>query len=206
MDWHNTSGAASFTWRKNQESSWVDLLKDFFDKCNIKFQDVTEDSAYFDKDIDFILEEWESKLNIELKVDNWISKTGNFFFEILSNERKSSKWCFLLSEADLFFYLDSEKFICYVFPLEKIQELFFLIRDGYLKKWNIKQFDKDFKLHSTHTVNYNNWEKNYQHTTIGRTVNKDFFEKAMTKYEIKFRKIDIKNNVVTYQDLLDLTK
>ena len=100
----NTSWLSSFNERKNQESQQFWLVIDFFEKSWFKVEDVHEKRQYFDDDIDLIVWAWDIYHTVEVKFDDYIYKTENFFFEIISNEEKSKAWCFLKSKADIFLF------------------------------------------------------------------------------------------------------
>ncbi len=177
---HNKTGFSTFSERKMQEAEELNKIVDFFQKSGFNTQDLSENKNFFKKDIDLSISTGESTFYVEVKIDKWIDKTNNFFLEIISNERKSSMWCFLVSEADILLYYCTESEICYLFPLKKVQDWFFDVRVNFK---DIKEIDKYFKLQSTHTKD-KNW--NYRHTTIGRVVSKQIFLKWLTKYNINY--------------------
>lgn len=73
----------------------------------VNVENVEDDDYYRTKDIDLI---WTREANgiskkvaVEVKVDTYF-RTGNYFFETLSNVEKNTPGCFIYSEADYFFY------------------------------------------------------------------------------------------------------
>jgi hypothetical protein len=82
--------------------------------------DVSEDIEYQQQDIDLLVElEGSSNTSIEVKVDGQINRTGNFFLETISNDRKNTLGCFMYSRADEFYYYDIKGDILYIFGLEE---------------------------------------------------------------------------------------
>lgn len=181
---HNVSWYSSFWERKQQENRDFNFVVNFFKNSWYTVNDVHEDAKYFNKDIDILVtKDWNEK-SIEIKFDDYIHKTNNFFFEIISNEEISSPWCFLKSEADILLYYDTVNKIWYEFWMQKMKKRFFEIRNKLTAKWEI---DKNFKLQSTHTK----WENGkYHHTTIWRLINKDYLFKLLDKDNIWYKIIE----------------
>lgn len=76
-------------------------------KSTIDILNVENDLSYQKKDIDLL---WIHRTNvgevttsIEIKVDNYY-RTGNYFFETLSNVEKNTDGCFMYSEAKYLYY------------------------------------------------------------------------------------------------------
>lgn len=90
----------------------------------VKVTDVSKDNEYQKIDVDLIWETKEKKILIEVKVDGIMSKTGNLFFETISNHIKNTLGCFIYSKADLMYYLDSNNMILYAFDLKLAREWF----------------------------------------------------------------------------------
>ena len=182
---HNTSWYSSFWERKIQEWRDFDFVIKFFHDSWYNVKDVHEDKNYFDKDIDLLVEKDWKEYSVEIKFDDYIYKTNNFFFEIVSNEEKSTAWCFLKSEADFLFYYDTKNKIWYTFKMQKLKKWFFEVRNKITWKWEI---DKNFRLQSTHTK-WVDWK--YQHTTIWRLVNKDYLFELLDKDHIEYKIIQL---------------
>ena len=180
----NKSSLSTFRERKDQEEKDLNEVKDFFIKSWYEVEDVHNNTQYFDKDIDLLIKkDWEIN-TIEIKFDDYLdSTTQNFFFEIISNEQRTTKWCFLMSNADILLYYATSSKTWYFFPLPKLRNWFFEVRNDFR---NPKDIDKYFKLKSTHTKD-ENWK--YHHTTIWRLIDKKVLlywcEKKGIKYSIK---------------------
>ena len=157
---------------------------DFFKNLWYSVVDVHEDEKYFKKDIDLLISKDWKETSVEIKFDDYICKTNNFFFEIISNEETSSPWCFLKSEADILLYYDTFNKIWYEFWMQKMKKWFFEVRNKLMTKWEV---DKNFKLQSTHTK-WDDWK--YQHTTIWRLVNKDYLFELLKNDNIGYKIIE----------------
>lgn len=91
--------------------------------CNVE-----KDPAYREKDIDIL---WEISLDdgsaktvsIEVKGDRW-HKTGNYFFETISNEGRATPGCFMYTEADYVYYYFVEEKELHVLPMPATREWF----------------------------------------------------------------------------------
>ncbi len=137
----------------------------------INIINVENDPYYRSKGIDLI---WEYEkngvkkiINIEVKGDRWY-KTGNYFFEIISNEQRSTPGCFLYSEADYLFYYFIEEKELHIIPLKAAREWF-------LK--NIDYFQEKRTSTPTKDGGYYN--------TVGKIVSRDFLNKAIKGIKIK---------------------
>lgn len=109
------SESSSFTQRKWQEDSQYALVLRFFEKSWFTINDIHECNEYFKDDIDFSIKKDSLNLNVELKVDSKMNKTGNLFLEIISNEQFSTPWSFLKCKAEIFLYYDATEHIWYFF-------------------------------------------------------------------------------------------
>ena len=91
--------------------------------CIIDLKDVTMVKKYQKLDIDFVIEYFYGlKQSWEIKTDTYDS--GNICFETISNDNKSSKGCFLISEADYWFYYLEKKQQAIIFNHSKAMEWF----------------------------------------------------------------------------------
>ncbi len=63
------------------------------------------------------------EVKLEVKADRW-HKTGNFFFETVSNEAKGTPGCFLYSEADYLLYYFVTPRTLYILPLPATRDWF----------------------------------------------------------------------------------
>lgn len=182
---NNKTWYCTFEERKEQENKDFNIIVQFFEKSWYFVNDVHDNSDYFNKDIDLIISNDWKEYSVEIKFDDYIATTNNFFFEIVSNEEKSTAWCFLKSEADFLFYYDTINKIWYSFWMKKLKDWFFNVRNKLTSKWEI---DKYFRLQSTHTK-WENWK--YHHTTIWRLVDKDFLFKLLDEDNIEYRVIKL---------------
>jgi hypothetical protein len=93
----------------------------------ISVKNVENIPEYQQRDIDLV---WKYKKDntvhiktIEIKADRYY-KTGNYFFETISNEDKGTPGCFMYSTADyLFYYFIDEKEL-HIMPLKKARDWF----------------------------------------------------------------------------------
>jgi hypothetical protein len=91
-------------------------------------RNVENDSLYRTKDIDIL---WKIKLGagttktvaIEVKGDRWY-KTGNYFFETISNEGKNTPGCFMYTEADFIYYYFVEERELHILPMPQTRNWF----------------------------------------------------------------------------------
>lgn len=89
---------------------------------------VEGDPVYREKDIDLL---WKVKLSdgtsktvsIEVKGDRW-HKTGNYFFETLSNEGKGTPGCFMYTEANYVYYYFVDERELHILPMPATKEWF----------------------------------------------------------------------------------
>ena len=184
----NKTSLSSFEERKRQEEKDLKEVIDFFVKSGYDVEDVHNDKDYFHKDIDLLIKKGDEIKSIEIKFDDYLDNTtNNFFFEIISNEEKSTQWCFLVSEADILLYYATTTKTWYFFPLQQLKKWFFEVRDDFK---NPKNIDRYFKLKSTHTKD-ENWK--YHHTTIGRLIDKKVLLYWCKKKEIKYEIRNIEN-------------
>ena len=123
---------------------------------------------------------------IEVKGDTKAHRTGNFFFETVSNEVLGTQGCFLKSQADLLFYCLLQTDHLYIFPMKKMQD-WFLERRRKLIFRSPADYERTFPLRDTHTKDA---AGNYQHTTIGRCVNIEYTERCLKRENIAFREIE----------------
>ncbi len=93
-----------------------------------RVENVEEYRAYQVKDIDLL---FKTKLkngktqvkSIEIKADRW-HKTGNYFFETISNYEKKTLGCFMYTEADYLFYYFVEPRELHILPMPQTRDWF----------------------------------------------------------------------------------
>ncbi|MDQ3459867.1 MAG: hypothetical protein M3498_11285 [Deinococcota bacterium] len=101
-----------------QITDWLNGLGITSNLTNV--EDVPE---YQSKDVDLIWETQKAVYQVELKVDR-LHRTGNFFFETLSNSERGTPGCFLYTEADLFFYYFVTVRELYILPIPGVRDWF----------------------------------------------------------------------------------
>ncbi|WP_017730876.1 hypothetical protein [Nafulsella turpanensis] len=89
---------------------------------------VENDPIYREKDIDVLwivkTEEGAVKtIGIEIKGDRW-HKTGNYFFETVSNEEKGTPGCFMYTEASFIYYYFVEERELHILPMPATRDWF----------------------------------------------------------------------------------
>lgn len=197
----NISWISSFNERKVQENQQYNIVVEFFQKSWFEVNDVHNNTNYFNVDIDLLIYNNWKEISVEIKFDDYIHKTNNFFFEIVSNEELNTKWCFLKSKADILLYYDKINHIGYFLPMAKTQKWFFDIKKDY-NTTNIKRIDKnDFKLQSTHTKE--DWV--YHHTTIWRLADKDRVLNSLNKKGITYYIKNILSEKIIATEITNLT-
>ena len=169
----------SFAKQNTTAKKGEDIVLEYLKKEHKNVLDVRNDKTYRKKDIDFVIDVKSLlKYTIELKSDDKISSTGNFFFETISNSVRSTLGCFMMSQADFFYYYDTKGDKLYIFDLQR------------LRNWFIKNMDK-FSRVVTSTKDATG---KYLYKSYGRIVSKDLvlkyvpctlIEKLSTKKPIK---------------------
>lgn len=90
------------------------IFKEYLDKHNIEYRDVSEDTEYQKRDVDFVVKGKRGDVLVEVKNDTKIAYTGNIFYECISNvdyntvgcfEKTEAEWIVICSEADSSFYI-----------------------------------------------------------------------------------------------------
>lgn len=88
---------------------------------------VEKTKAFQDKDIDLIVVRADNEANvltstIEVKTDS--TKSRNIFIETMSNLEQGTEGCFMVSQADYWYYYFIQTGDLYVLPLEKTRQWF----------------------------------------------------------------------------------
>lgn len=141
-------------------------------ECTIDVINVEGEPTYQVRDIDMI---WvfidrhgnERKMTIEVKGDRW-EKTGNYFFETISNKTKGTPGCFLYTEADYIYYYFINTRELHRIPVEKT------------RNWFLQKMD-EFKEKETSTPVGNG----RYYITVGRLVPKSIVQKAIPEIKIR---------------------
>ena len=118
----------------------------------VAVQNVENDPKYQRMDVDLIWITHDARYQIEIKGDRW-HRTGNFFFETVSNKERGTPGCFLYTEADYIFYYFITPRTLYILPMPKTRE------------WFLANEDR-FRIKETTTPVGNG----QRYTTVGRLV------------------------------------
>ncbi|WP_319507243.1 hypothetical protein [uncultured Methanolobus sp.] len=138
----------------------------------IEVINVENDEFYQNKDIDLI---WKRKVNgqiieskIEVKSDSYI-KTGNYFIEIISNDKKNTLGCFLYTEADYYYYYFYNLKELHIMPMPESRTWF---------NANIHRFGKDVSTSTEDDYG------NHLYNTIGKLVKKTMMQEEVPTIEV----------------------
>ena len=96
-------------------------LKTFQETVDV--QNVEAIPEYQRQDIDLLWTTTRKTFRIEIKGDQW-HKTGNFFFETLSNQELNTPGCLLYTKADYIFYYFVETRILFTLPMPATRDWF----------------------------------------------------------------------------------
>lgn len=105
--------------------------------------DVSDDKFYQKQDVDFVVNFTNGKQSlVEIKTDTY--KTGNMFFETISNEEYQTKGCLMKTNADFLFYYfpNYQNGVLYIFQMKAFRE--FVLN-------NLLQFRQRRVTNTTHT-------------------------------------------------------
>lgn len=124
--------------------------------------DVSNDSSYFEKDIDYLIEFNSGKIqSVELKTD--FTTYPNFFYEEISSMETNSLGCFEKTEADRLLYYFIKLNILYIFDMEKFRNWFHENKEDFIKKGYKKQI-KNYRYNGS------------TYTTVGYAFPRDLLE------------------------------
>lgn len=126
-------------------------LKQYLRKCGNDVIDVTNNPDYWDKDIDFIVNDF---LTIECKWDGVMSDTGNIFIELCSNIDKNTEGWYKFCQADYLYYGDAKSRVFYIFAFGELKKHIEVNKDsysiGYAKDYNrennVTKVSKGYKV------------------------------------------------------------
>lgn len=99
----------------------------------VSVTNVEKDPKFQKIDVDLIWTTRKSTYQVEIKGDLW-HKTGNFFFETLSNKEKNTPGCFMYTQADLLFYYFLETKSLYILPMPQTRTWFLSNRDRFKER------------------------------------------------------------------------
>jgi hypothetical protein len=94
----------------------------------LRVENVEEYRTYQVKDIDLLILTQLSNgqkvtKSIEIKADRWY-RTGNYFFETISNYEKKTLGCFMYTEADYLFYYFVDPKELHILPMPQTRDWF----------------------------------------------------------------------------------
>lgn len=100
------------------------LFKQKMLDCGYKVEDVSNNSDYWSKDIDFIITSPTTGAvkTFEVKWDSRINKTGNLYLELSNVHSKGGKGWFNFCQADFLAYGDAQAKIFYVIDMQKLRD------------------------------------------------------------------------------------
>ena len=105
---------------------------------------VENNSYYQKKDIDLLakmkIRESKGWVGIEVKCDSY--KSGNLYFETISNMNKNTPGCLLYSEAHFLFYYFEKLEELYILPMQSFRQWFIQNKSSFDKK---NTYTKDTK-------------------------------------------------------------
>lgn len=111
---------------------------------NVKqIEDVSGNVAYQKQDVDFLVTLQDgSQMSVEIKTDTY--KTGNMFFETISNEEYQTLGCLMKTKADFLFYYfpNYQGGVLYIFKMQAFRN--FIVN-------NLPHFRKQRVYNTTHT-------------------------------------------------------
>ncbi|MGG3736828.1 hypothetical protein [Aeribacillus pallidus] len=136
-----------------------EYLKSF--PYTINVINVEDDPIYREKDID-LLWNWYNNgkkvtTKIEVKGDRYY-RTGNYFFETVSNKSKGTPGCFMYTEANFVFYYFVDEKELHILPMPETRD------------WFIENMDKFVERETSTPVG------NTVYITVGRLVNRDLLQ------------------------------
>ena len=124
--------------------------------------DVSEDKFYQKQDVDFVVNFTNGRQSlVEIKTDTY--KTGNMFFETISNEEYQTKGCLMKTNADFLFYYFSnyQNGVLYIFKMKAFRK-FVLDNLSYFRQRRVT---------------------NTTHTSIGYIVPLSYIENNFAEYK-----------------------
>lgn len=151
----------------SQIEEYLRNLKNTVDVINVE-----DDINYQKKDIDIVWKLIDSKgiereVTIEVKGDRW-DKTGNYFFETISNKSKNTPGCFMYTEADYIYYYFVNTRELNRIPVKKT------------RKWFERNKHKFKECQTSTPVGNNEF-----YITVGRLVRKETVQANIPEIKVK---------------------
>ena len=139
-------------------------------EATIEVTNVEYEIEFQEKDIDLLwryrTNSGEKTVTIEIKGDRY-HRTGNYFFETISNDQKNTPGCFMYTEADYVFYYFLEQRELHILPMPTTRDWFIL---------NLDQFPES----ATSTEH----KGKFLYRTIGRLVERKRVKNEVTDVRI----------------------
>lgn len=132
---------------------------------------VEGDKEYQSLDIDLVASRAGETVTIEIKADNYGSKTDNYFCETISNTSKNTLGCFYSTKADYIFYYFLDTFELHVIPAIEAQE------------W-LRANEYRYRIHSVKTTGANG---EYWYSNQGRLVKRTDLQNYVDVQIIDFK-------------------
>jgi hypothetical protein len=114
-------------------------LKDWLRGYGYKVKDLSDNPAYWKKDIDLLVND---KYTIEVKWDSLLSTTGNLFIETCADIDKGKQGWYEFCEADYLAYGAADMYIFLMFDYKKLKQHIEAHKEEYIKK-TAADFGKD---------------------------------------------------------------
>lgn len=100
------------------------LFRQVMEEQGYMVEDVSNNSAYWSKDIDFIITSPTTGLvkSFEVKWDGKIGSTGNLYLELANKNSEGLRGWYEFCKADYLAYGDAETGVFYMFDLEALRQ------------------------------------------------------------------------------------
>lgn len=99
----------------------------------VSIDDVEDIHEYQEIDVDLLINYTNRQVLVEIKADRH-HKTGNFFFETVSNVERDTLGCFLYTQADYIFYYFIHIQTLYVLPMPQVRQWFLTNIDNFSQR------------------------------------------------------------------------
>lgn len=135
---------------------WLRGLRQTVNVTNVEL-----DPHYQALDVDLLWTTQKRTYQVEIKGDR-VEKSGNFFFETLSNAEQGTPGCILYMQADLLFYYFVNPKSLYILPMPQTRDWFLPIQNQFAERATTTPIGNQY------------------YTTVGRLVP---IERVMTEIE-----------------------
>lgn len=100
---------------KTGEAIIIKLIEDIYE---LDVEDVSEDSEWQKVDVDLLVKDGEYQ--VEVKTDT--STTPNIFFETVSNRKRKTPGCMLITTADILYYVHKGHGLIFSIPVDEYRD------------------------------------------------------------------------------------